>query len=185
MREGRVLSGAFLAADPERAHMLYATLKATPRVAGVAVKRAMVASFQQTVAANLLRMRVFNIAFAGIIAFGVVYNSARIALAECERELATLRVIGFTRAEISVILLGELAVLTLAAIPAGLVIGYGFAWLTTFAYDTELFRMPLVIERSTYAQAAAITLLAALASGLIVRRRLDHLDLVAVLKSKE
>jgi putative ABC transport system permease protein len=83
------------------------------------------------------------------------------------------------------ILLGELAVLTWAAIPLGLVLGYGFAALTTHAYDTELFRIPLVVSWSTYAFATVVVLLAAVLSGLAVRRRLDHLDLVAVLKTKE
>jgi putative ABC transport system permease protein len=185
LREGPTISGAFLAADPGRLDALYAELKATPKVAGVTVKRAALASFRETVAENLLRMRAFNVLFAAVIAFGVVYNSARIALAERGRELATLRVIGFTRAEVSAILLGELAALTFAALPAGLALGYGFAALTTRAYDTELFRIPLVIWPSTYAFAVVVTLLAALASGLAVRRLLGRLDLVAVLKSKE
>jgi putative ABC transport system permease protein len=115
-----------------------------------------------------------------------VYNNVRIALAERSRELATLRVIGFTRAEISLILLGELAIVTFVAIPAGLLIGRGLGWfLINYAYDTEMFRIPLVISRFTYTFAAAVTATAAVASGLIVRRGLDRLDLVAVLKSKE
>ena len=132
-------------------------------------------------------MRFFNVIFASIIAFGVVYNTARISLAERSRELATLRVIGFTRAEISAILLGELAVLTLAAIPVGLAMGYGLgALVIVAAYDTELFRIPLVVDPSTYGFGGAwSTLVAAVVSGLVVRRKLDHLDLVAVLKSKE
>jgi len=186
MREGRVVSGAFLAVEPGQAERLYTKLKATPEVAGVTVKRAALNSFRQTVAENLLRMRLFNVLFAGVIACGVVYNSARIAVAERARELATLRVIGFTRAEISLILLGELALLTLVAIPAGMALGYGLAAaVIRLAYDTELFRIPLIITRSTYGFAAAVTLMAALVSGLIVRRMLDRLDLVAVLKSKE
>ena len=186
MREGRVVSGAFLAVEPGQAERLYSTLKATPEVAGVTVKRAALNSFRQTVAENLLRMRLFNVLFAGVIACGVVYNSARIAVAERARELATLRVIGFTRAEISLILLGELALLTLVAIPAGMALGYGLAAaVIRLAYDTELFRIPLIITRSTYGFAAAVTLMAALVSGLIVLRMLDRLDLVAVLKSKE
>jgi putative ABC transport system permease protein len=106
-------------------------------------------------------------------------------LAERARELATLRVIGFTRAEVSRILLGELAVLTAIAIPSGLWLGHFLAELDTLANDTELFRLPLWIEPSTYGFAAVVTLLAALVSGLIVRRQIDRLDLVSVLKSKE
>ena len=127
----------------------------------------------------------FNVLFSGIIAFGVVYNTARISLSERSRELATLRVIGFTRAEISFILLGELAVLTLAAVPLGLGLGYGLAALMVAAFDTELYRIPLIVTTRTFAVAAITVLTAAAVSGLIVRRRLDRLDLVAVLKTKE
>jgi putative ABC transport system permease protein len=183
--EGRTYSGAFLAIDSERTKQLYLTLKQTPKVAGVTVQEAAQASFQDTIAENLLVMRLFNVIFASIIAAGVVYNTARISLSERSRELATLRVMGFTRAEISAILLGELAVLTLVAIPLGLVLGYVFAALATAALATDLFRIPLVIHRSTYAFATSVILIATLLSGLIVRRKLDHLDLVAVLKSRE
>lgn len=186
MEEGEVISGAFLAADPRRLDALYSALKESPRVAGVTIKAAALESFSKTVAENLLRMRLFNVVFAAVIAIGVVYNAARIALAERGRDLATLRVVGFTRAEISLIMLGELAALTLAAIPVGLLLGHGLAALVIWlAYDTELFRIPLVIGRSTYGFAALVTLLAALGSGLVVRRLLDRLDLVAVLKCKE
>jgi putative ABC transport system permease protein len=184
MEEGPRVSGAFLAAD--RTDVLYRRLKNTPRVASVTIKGAALTSFRRTVAENLLRMRLFNVAFACVIAFGVVYNSARITLAERSQELATLRVLGFGRGEISLILLGELAVVTLAAVPVGLVLGRVLAGLVVvLAYDTELFRIPLVIGRSTYGFAAAVTLAAALVSGLIVRRMLDRLNLIAVLKSKE
>jgi putative ABC transport system permease protein len=185
MREGRVVTGAYLAVDPARLDVLYHTIKQAPRVAGVVVKQAALASFQETIADNLLLMRTVNALFACIIATGVVYNTARIALAERSRELATLRVIGFTRAEVSRILLGELAVLTAAAIPAGLVLGHGLAFLAAWGNETELFRIPFIIEPATYGIAALVTVAAAVASGLIVRRRIDQLDLVAVLKTKE
>jgi putative ABC transport system permease protein len=185
LQEGRTISGAFVSVDRPKLNSLYTKLKGTPRVGGVTVKQAAVESFRETVAENLMRMRAFNIAFACIIAFGVVYNCARISLSERSRDLATLRVIGFTRGEISLILLGELAVLTLCALPLGLLLGFAFAAAATLAYDTELFRIPLVVYPSTFGLAAAVTLLSSLASGLIVRRRLDHLDLVAVLKTKE
>src|SRR5262249_54536890 len=145
MREGRTVTGAFLAVDSRYEEDLHKKLKATPRVAGVTVKKATVKSFWETVAENLMIQRLFNVIFACVIAFGVVDNNARISLSERSRELATLRVIGFTRTEISAILLGELAVLTLAAIPVGLAMGYGFAVLVVWALDTDLYRIPLVI----------------------------------------
>jgi putative ABC transport system permease protein len=180
------ISGSYLAVDAAQLDSLYSELKTSPRVASVTVKRAALDSFRQTVAENLLRMRLFNVLFACAIAFGVVYNAARIALSERGRELATLRVIGFRRSEVSLILLGELAIITAIAIPLGLVLGYGLAALVIeLGFDTELFRIPLVIERRTYGFAALVTAIAAIVSGLIVRRRLDRLDLVAVLKSRE
>ncbi len=185
LREGNSVSGAFLAVDDDRLLDLYTTLKNTPRAAGVNIKSAAITSFEETIAENLLMMQAINVMFASVIAFGVVYNSARISLSERSRELATLRVMGFTRAEISAILLGELAVLTFIAIPVGLGLGYFFAWLTTFGLDTEVYRIPLVIDRATFGFATIVIIIAALITGLVVRRRLDHLDLVAVLKSKE
>jgi putative ABC transport system permease protein len=185
MREGPVITGAFLRCDPNRTDDLYAKLKSTPRVSSVSSQRAALASFEETVSENLLRMRFFNVLFGSIIAFGVVYNTARITLSEHRRELATLRVIGFTRGEISGILLGEIAVLTLAALPVGMAAGYGFAALATFALETETQRFPLVVSSATFAFAVTVTLLASVFSGLVVRRRLDELDLVSVLKAPE
>ncbi len=183
--ETDVISGAFMGVDQQSEDALYQTLKNTPRVSGVINKNATLQSFKDTIAENILMMRTFNIIFAVIIAFGVVYNSARISLSEQGRELATLRVIGFTRAEVSGILLGELAVLTIASIPLGWLIGFGLCATFVQGLDTESYRIPLVLERSTYAMAAVIVMLAALVSGLIVRRRIDRLDLVAVLKTRE
>ena len=134
-------------------------------------------------AENILRMRVINVVFASIIAFGVVYNAARISLAERSRELATLRVIGFGRDEISLIFLGEIAVLTGLAIPLGIVLGRGFAALAVVALATESQRFPLVVNPATYAFAVLTVLVAAVVSSLFVRRRLDRLDLLAVLKT--
>lgn len=185
MRQGHVLSGVYLSADELARDAIFTTLKKTPMVASVTIKQAMLTSFHETVAENILRMRTFNVLFACIIAFGVVYNSMRISFSERSRELATLRVIGFTRTEASLILLGEMAILTLIAIPLGLLLGYSFAALTTLAYNTELFRIPLVVERSTYGFATVVVAIAALVSGLIVRHRVDRLDLVSVLKTRE
>jgi len=185
MREGDVVSGAYVSADSHRDDDVYRQLKRTPGVAGVTVREASVRVFRETIAENLLRMRSFNIAFACIIAFGVVFNTARISLAERSREFATLRVIGFTRGEVSAILLGELAVITVAAVPLGLAIGYGFAASLTVALKTSNHSFPLVVDSGTFAFAALTTVAAAGVSGLIVRRSIDRLDLVAVLKSRE
>ena len=158
--EGDTVSGAFLAADPSRLDELHAALKTSPRVASVHIKKSALESFRRTIAENLLRIRSFTAAFAGIIAAAVVYNAARLSLSERGRELATLRVLGFTRREVSFLLFGELVLLTAVAIPLGLILGRGLAaFVITIAYDTELFRIPLVVSRFTNGFAAGITVL--------------------------
>lgn len=183
--EGETISGAFLKADPGRLGQLYSTLKRTPRIAGVNVKESGRRSLRQTLAENLLRMKAVNAIFAAVIAFGVVYVSALIALSERGRELATLRIVGFSRVEVFRILLGELVIVAAIAIPLGLFVGYGFAVLASRGYDTDLFRLPLIVQRSTYANAVIIVLASMLISAGIVRRRIDRLDLVSALKIKE
>ncbi|RDD62953.1 ABC transporter permease [Ferruginivarius sediminum] len=185
MGEGANLSGADLQVDARRLEEVYDALLERPRVAGVTRRSEVLGGLRRTLDRNLMLMILFFVGFAGVIAIGVVYNSAHVALAERTRELASLRVLGFTRGEVSYILLGELAVLTLAALPLGCILGHGLAWAMVRAYDTELFRMPLVIEADTYAWSMLTVLLAAIASGWLVRRRIDHLDLIAVLKSRE
>tara|TARA_B100000315_G_scaffold96476_1_gene88616 strand:- start:1090 stop:3453 length:2364 start_codon:yes stop_codon:yes gene_type:complete len=185
MQEGAAVSGAFLMIDREREGPLYRALKATPVVAAVSSQTSALESFRKTMAENLVIMVWFYVMFAGLIAFGVVYNSARISLSERGRELACLRVMGFTRFEVSYILLGELAVLTLLALPMGSAIGYGLAALMVKSFDTELYRLPLVIWPATYGYAMLVVVIAALVSGLLVRRRIDSLDLVSVLKTRE
>jgi putative ABC transport system permease protein len=185
VRDGHSISGAFLQVDPAQADTLYARLKQVPAVAGVTLKRSAIESFQKTIQDTFYVMIFFNLMFSGVIAGGVVYNAARVSLSERSRELASLRVLGFTRGEISFILLGELALVTLMAIPVGWLMGYVFAGLLVLAFDTELYRFPFVISVRTYAYGATAVLVAATLSGLAVRRRLDHLDLVAVLKTRE
>ena len=185
LREGRTISGAALLSDKSEPSELYRRIKETPAIAGVSSKRAAIENFRGTIAHNMNVMIFFNVLFSSVIAFGVVYNAARISLSERSRELASLRVLGFTRAEISLILLGELAVILLVAVPAGLVLGYGLAGLVVLAFNTELYRFPLVVSTRTFAFAATATIAAAAISALVVRRQLDRLDLVAVLKTRE
>jgi putative ABC transport system permease protein len=185
LEEGRSLSGAYLQVDRASLPQLYASLKQTPAVAGVGLRQAALESFQKTAAESLQITRVVSTIFATIIAFGVVYNAARISLSERARELATLRIIGFTRAEIAYVLLGELAVVTVAALPIGMAIGYGLAAATVRAFDTDVYRLPLIVTTHTYAVAVLTLVVTSLVSALIVRERLDHLDLIAVLKTRE
>ena len=185
MNDPQMASLAYLQVDPLFEAELYRKLKNAPAVAGVTLEAAEVKSFRETLAESMLLMTTFNIGFAGLIAFGVVYNSARISLSERGRELASLRVLGFTRAEVSSILLGEFALLTVMAMIPGFLIGYGLSWSMSLSFETELFRIPLAIDRDTYGFSALVVMGAALATGLVVRRRIDRLDLVAVLKTRE
>ena len=185
MDEGHVVSGAFLAIDPARRQTIFDRLERRPRVLGIAQREVAINAFQETMGETILVFAFVNVLLAGSIAFGVVYNSARITLSEHARELASLRVLGFTRGEITYILLGELGVVTLAAIPLGFVIGYGFCWLIAENLTSELYRVPLVLEASSFGFSATVVLVAAVLSGIIMRRRLYHLDLVAVLKTRE
>ena len=185
MREGPSISGAYIAADSRHLNEIYATLKEMPRVAGTEVRANSIRNFHDTMGDTLLIFTAINTFLAGTIAFGVVYNSARIALSERARELASLRVLGFTRGEISYILLGELAVLTLAAIPVGFLVGTGLCMYLVNNLQTDLYRVPLVLEPGTFAFAATVIVVAATISGAVVRRKLGHLDLVAALKTKE
>jgi len=185
MREGPRLSGAFLAVDPAASDALYRELKRTPRVASVVSQRASLRRFEAMMEANLLRMRLVNVVFASIIAFGVVYNAARVTLSERAWELATLRVVGFTRGEVSVALAAEILVLTAWAVPLGVLCGTGLAALALRALETDTQTFPLVIAPATYGAALVTVLSATAVSLLVVRRGIDRLDLVAVLKSRD
>ncbi len=185
MGEGAVISGANLMVDARHADSLNRRLKDTPAVAAVTVKSAAVESFEKTMAEAMMAIISFYIGFAGAVAFGVVYNSAQVSLSERARELASLRVLGFTRGEVAYILLGELGLMVLFSIPLGGAIGYGLAWFWTVSLDTDLYRIPLVVEPATYGIAVLVVVVAGLISGLLVRRRLDGLNLVEVLKTRE
>lgn len=171
--------------ESRRIPELYSQLKQTPAISAVSIPEAALASFNETIAKTLNVSTVILIGFAVIIAFGMVYNGARIALSERGHELASLRVLGFTRAEIGFMLLGEQAILTLLAIPVGFALGYGIAGLITVAIDTELIRFPLFISTKSYTLAFLVVAGSAVLSGYLVQWRLRHLDLIAVLKTRE
>ena len=185
MHEGPALSGAWLAIDSAALPTLLDRLGRMPRVAGVAQREHEIRNFNQMMEQTMLYFSSIATVFAIIIAFGVIYNSARIALTERGRELASLRVLGFTRAEIAYILLGELGLLTLVALPTGLYLGRAMCGYLARAMQTDLFRVPVVLEARTYAFSITVVVAAAILAGLSVRRRLDRLDLVAVLKTAE
>jgi putative ABC transport system permease protein len=183
--EGQRVTGALLLVDPPQRDELYTRLKSLPAIAGATLRTAAYDIFNETSARQQTVMRMVFMAFASIIAIGVVYNAARIALSDRSRELATLRVLGFTRGEVSAILLGELAVQLVIAIPIGCALGWLFTYAIIQTIDTELYRFPLIISPATYLTAIAVVVSAAVLAAFIVRRKIDQLDLVEVLKSRE
>ncbi|WP_404310270.1 ABC transporter permease [Neorhodopirellula lusitana] len=183
--ESNVASGAFLKVDPNRIDTVFAELERRPGVGSVSIKDAAMKSFEKTVAENIMVMRSFIIVFAGVIAIGVVYNTARISLSERSRDLATMRVVGFTNSEVSTVLLGEIAAFTIAAIPLGWLIGYALAGAMAAGLDTDNYRIPLVIERGTFVLAGLVVVASTVLSAWVVQRRVARLDLIGVLKTRE
>jgi putative ABC transport system permease protein len=163
----------------------YARLKELPMVSAVMLRQAAIDSFYGTIVEHIMVFITLFSSLACALGFGVAYNSARIALSERGRELATLRVLGFSRGEISYILLGEIGLLIAVALPLGCLLGRGLSELMATAFNTELFRVPMTIEPSTYGLSVMVALAATLLSALVVRHRLDHLDLIEVLKTRE
>lgn len=183
--EDRTVSGARLRILGDEAEAFHARLKRLPAVAGVAVRDAIRRSMRESMDRAFFFFSGVLVTFSCVIIAGVVYNSARIALSERGNELASLAVLGFTNREVGVLLLGEQAMLLLAAIPAGLGLGYGMCALLVPMFDRELFRVPLVIARMSYVYPILAAVVAGVLSGLLVARRIRDLDLVAVLKTRE
>jgi putative ABC transport system permease protein len=185
MGDRPVLSVAHVRVESDKRAEFFDRLQTIPEVASVTVKQAALETFHDTMAETIMIFVSFFMLFSCTLAFGVTYNASRIALSERGRELATLRVLGFSRAEISYILLGEAALLTALALPLGCAIGYLLVTLITSSFTTELYRVPLVLQSRTFGWAIVIVILASAASAVLVRRRLDSLDLISVLKTRE
>ena len=183
--EGDAIGGARLRLDAAGRENFLRAVRETPRVAFMVELGPIIREFRETTARNILVFSAVLGAFAATIAIGVVYNNVRIALAERSWELASLRVLGMTRGEVSTLLLGEHALQLLLALPLGWIAGTWLSWAMLELMQVEIFAIPFVIDRSTYAFASAIVLAAALVSALIVRRRIDRLDLVAALKTRD
>jgi putative ABC transport system permease protein len=160
-------------------------VKDTPRAAVTLVKKDQLQAFRDTTGQSIGILRQLYLILAVIVAFGVVYNSARIALSERSRDLATLRVVGFTQREVAGVLLGELMLLIVTALPAGLLFGRGLATLIIEKVRTETIRMPLEISLHTYTMAVLVVLAASCASFIVVGRMLNKLDMVGVLKARD
>ena len=185
MREGGTVSGAYLTVDTNHWNDFLARVKEAPRVAGVFIKEAVRGSFKKSTGEMIGMVTTIYFTFAIIVSFGVVYNSARIALSERSRDLATLRVIGFTQREVATVMLSELVILTVAAMPAGLWIGTQLAAAIVHTASTESVRLPLILTTHSYAMAIVVVLCSSALSFAVVSRRLAQLDLLGVLKARD
>lgn len=184
MGDGDVITGTHLRVDPTGKEALYASLKGTPSITGVVSHTAQLSAMHR-IMAQTTRMTILMVAFAAMIVFGVVYNSARISFAERVGELATMRMLGFTRYEVSYILLGELALLTAVAVPLGCLTGYMLAWKLTEGTSNEMFRLPLFVTRASYGYAVLVITGTVLLSGAAVVMRVFRFDLIGILKTRE
>ncbi|HEV8078982.1 MAG TPA: FtsX-like permease family protein, partial [Marinobacter sp.] len=185
LKEPGRASGAYLRIDSAHSERLYRQLRDMPAVAGVSLRSESRAAFAQMMESGAGAMRYIMAAIAAIITFGIVYNSARIAYAERSHDLASLRVIGLTRSETSFVLLGELGIITLLALPLGVLAGYYLNQLVSLAFSTDLYRIPSVFVPASVGTAMLAVLGAALGSGWLVLRDLNRLDLVWALKTRE
>lgn len=185
LHEPNRISAAYMRIDSAHAGTIYHTLKEMPSVAGVSLKSDARASLQKQMDTGAGAMRYVMALIAAVITFGIIYNAARIAYAERSRDLASLRVIGFTNGEAAFVLLGELAVVTMVALPLGALLGYYLSFAIAVGFSTELYQIPAVFSAEAHGTAAVAVLLAAAVSGWLVKRDLDRADLISALKTRE
>ena len=185
LEEGDIITGASIAVDEAHRDSFLHALKGIPRVSWVAIKDSLRDNFRQTTAASIGLIQMIYLSFAMVVAFGVVYNNARISLAERARELATLRVIGFSRREVGTVLVTELVLLAMIAVPFGLLLGTGFSSAILRQVNTETVRVPLILTTGNYAFAVLVVTVASALSALVVLRKLHQLNLVGALKAPE
>jgi putative ABC transport system permease protein len=181
--EGDRINGAHLVVSAGRWREFLQAVKNTPRAAGCVIKDSIREGFRKTTGESIGLLQKMYLMFATIVAFGIIYNSARISLSERSRELATLRVLGFSRGEVGAVLVGELVVLTVIALPIGLVLGSGFARGILLAVNTETVRLPLVLTTANYAFAVLVITVASSLSAIFAARKLAEIDLVSSLKA--
>ena len=185
MDEGPMITGLNLMIDAEQDAAFYAAAKSAPKTELITVTALSLERFRETLAENMTVMITVYVTLATIIAVGVVYNFSRIALSEQGRELASLRVLGFTNREVAGVLFAELATVVLLAQPIGWLIGYSIALAMVAAFSSDIYRVPLVMGREVFATASLIVLAAALVSAFAIRGRINNLDMIEVLKTRE
>ncbi|MCZ8323842.1 MAG: FtsX-like permease family protein [Sphingomonadaceae bacterium] len=185
LREGDVATGAYLMTDPQQAPALFARLKQTPLVASVSVAANAVRGIRETIAESMGIVTLFNTLFAMLIVVGVTYTGARISLSERARDLASMRVLGFRKGEAGFVLVGEQALLALAALPLGLVLGMALSRYIASSFSSDMFMIPAAVSARTLAEGVLVVAVAAAATAVLVRRSADRLDLVRALKTRE
>lgn len=185
MGEGDVSSGAYLAVDPAFSERIFRELKETPQIASVTSEIAIIEGVRDTVAQQMGIVTLFNTGLAALIVLGVVYNSARISLSEQARDLASMRVLGFRRGEAAFVLLGELGLLILLSIPVGIAMGIWLSRYVTEQFSADLYTIPFGIHAATLAEGVLVVMAAAAVTALLIRIRVDNLDLVQALKTRE
>jgi putative ABC transport system permease protein len=185
LREQDAISGVYLSVAPGREANVLSRLKDFPDVAGAVSRAATIRNIDEQMRQSMTFVLSLIITSACVIAAGVVYNSARIALSERGRELASLRVLGFTTNEVAGMLLGEQATMLAVALPVGVVLGAAFSYGLVAGFETERFHFPYVIALRSQLLAAGVVVAAATVAALIVRRRVGRLDLVAALRTRE
>jgi putative ABC transport system permease protein len=184
-RQAPRVSTVNVSMDEGQFEALHTAIKQTPKITGIVEMNENRRSFQDTIEQNIVVMNTIYIGIAVLITVGVTYNAARIQLSERARELASLRILGFGRGEVSYILIGEMMLIALIAQPFGWLIGAWIAHLMTNSFTSDLYAIPLVLKPATFSIASLVVLTAAFVSVMIVRRRLDRLDLVSVMKTRE
>jgi putative ABC transport system permease protein len=185
MRESKLVSGVYLLTDREENMSIFRKLRDTPRVAGTVLRHTEIVNMNIVMNRLIIFFTMITMLLGIGVTFGVIYNSARIALSERGRELASMRVLGFTRQEITWILMGEFGLLTLLAIPLGFLFGYGFCRIMTYNLQSDLFRVPLILKDTSYAFSALVVIIGAIFSVYLIARKLKCLDLIGVLKTRE
>ena len=185
LHEPNRISGAYLRIDSLQGESIFQKLKEMPMVAGVSLKNDARAAFQKQMDTGAGMMRFIMAAIAAVITFGIIYNAARIAQAERARDLASLRVLGFTKGEAAFVLLGELAVVTLAALPVGALLGYYLSFAIAAGFSSDLYQIPVLFSPYGCGTAAIAVILAATISGWLVKYDMDRVELVSALKTME
>jgi putative ABC transport system permease protein len=185
LREGDTLTGAFLSVDEAALPAIYARLQASPMVAGVGVRQATLDAMEEIIQGNFRIQAFFYTALSVLVVIGVVYNSARISLSERARDLASLRVLGFRRGEVAFVLLGEQAVLLLLSLPLGIWWGAELWRYLISRFNTDRLTIPFHIDPRVCAQGVLVVAAAAAVTAILIRRRVDRLDLVRALKTRE